>query len=332
MSKEIFPGIFKFDIPLPNNTLGHLNSYLVRTDEECTLIDTGLDLNESFEELNRSLNEIGIQPKDLTNILLTHFHIDHIGLVSRLRKISDAKIIFSAKEAELLRSTSSNLGNYSDNLEEFYRINGAPPEIFTWARMTGLVNLDDNYKLLRKPDISLRDGEKISFGEYDFEVILTPGHSPGHICLYEPEWQFLIAGDHILPGITPNVTQRDEDGHPLTDYLDSLEKVERLEIKKILPGHEEIFTDHRGRIQQLRDHHAERCEEILNTIRENALTAYQTASSVHWDLDYPSWDDFPIFQRLMAMGETLSHLKFLEEQDLVRKIEKGGRVFYSKPS
>jgi glyoxylase-like metal-dependent hydrolase (beta-lactamase superfamily II) len=328
MIKEIFPGIFKLDIPLPNSPLGHLNSYLIKTEEEGTLIDTGLDLDESFEELNRSLNEIGLRPKDLTNILLTHFHIDHIGLVSRLKKISHAKIIFSNKEAELLRSVSSNLEAYSDDLEEFYRINGAPPDILTRTHTAGLMYLDDNYKLLRKPDSSLRDGEKISFGEYDFEVILTPGHSPGHICLYEPEWQFLIAGDHILPAITPNVTQRDEDGHHLTDYLNSLEKVERLEIKKILPGHEEIFMDHRGRIQELRDHHAERCEEILKKIRDKAFTAYQIASSIHWDLDYPTWDDFPIFQRWMAMGETLSHLKFLEERGLVEKIERERIIFY----
>jgi glyoxylase-like metal-dependent hydrolase (beta-lactamase superfamily II) len=212
----------------------------------------------------------------------------------------------------------------------FYEDAGIPTEIVEQMfRATPSHLYSEIYEELCKPSRSLKTGDEISIGEYSFRTVWTPGHSPGHICLYEPERRFLIAGDHILLTITPHVTQWREEGNPLAEYLTSLEKVGKLDVDVVLPGHGELFTDHRKRIRELEDHHKSRAMEILSELQTQRLTAYQIASRIHWDVDFPSWDSFPAFQKFLAVGETLAHLRFLEEQNQVRKVKQGRASLYS---
>ena len=137
-----------------------------------------------------------------------------------------------------------------------------------------------------------------------------------------------MAGDHLLPTITPHVTQWLQESNALAEYLDSLEKVRKLDVDVVLPGHEELFKDHRKRINELREHHGLRAMEILSEIQTQGLTAYQIASRIHWDVEYSSWDRFPLFQKLLAVGETLAHLKFLEEEGQVKKNRRAETALY----
>jgi hypothetical protein len=104
--------------------------------------------------------------------------------------------------------------------------------------------------------------------------------------------------------------------------------VGKLDVDVVLPGHGELFNDHRKRIAELKDHHKSRMTEILSELQTQRLTAYQVASRIHWDVDFPSWNKFPPFQKFLAVGETLAHLKFLEEQNQVRKVKEGNAVLY----
>jgi len=326
--KEIFPNLYKLRIPLPIPSLRHLNSYLVKGKDQCLLIDTGMCNNAAFNELSRQLAEIGFQPQNLTEILVTHFHIDHVGLTSRLRKLSGAKLLISAKESQATRLTTSQ--SQWERWVRFYEDAGIPTEILErMFRATPSHLYSEIYEELGRPSRSLRNGDEISIGEYCFRVVWTPGHSPGHICLYEPERRFLMAGDHILLTITPHVTQWREEGNPLAEYLNSLEKVGKLDVDAVFPGHGELFTDHRKRIRELEDHHRLRAMEILSELQTQRLTAYQIASRIHWDVNFLSWDKFPAFQKFLAVGETLAHLKFLEERNEVGKVEERGALLYS---
>ena len=327
--KEIFPDLYKLRIPLPIPSLRYLNSYLVKAKDQCLLIDTGMCSDVAFNELRRQLAEIGIQPQNLTEILVTHFHIDHVGLISRLRKLSGAKLLVSAKESQATRLVTSK--SHWEHWMHFYEEAGIPTEVLEQMLMATPSHLYlEIYEELCKPSRSLKNGDEISIGEYSFRTVWTPGHSPGHICLYEPERRLLIAGDHILLTITPHVTQWREEGNPLAEYLTSLEKVGKLDVDVVLPGHGELFKDHRKRIKELEDHHKSRAMEMLSELelRTQRLTAYQIASRIHWDVDFPSWDRFPAFQKFLAVGETLAHLKFLEEQNQVRKVKQGKALLY----
>jgi glyoxylase-like metal-dependent hydrolase (beta-lactamase superfamily II) len=326
--RAIFPNVFQLKIPLPNNPLKHLNSYLILAENQRILIDTGMDPTKTFDQLHQKLVEVGIHPQELTDIIITHWHIDHVGLVPLLQKISKARLILHTKEVELSKLISKNSEVFWNNMVYFNQINGVPTKMLAWIRtFLGLRNVEV-YKKLSEPGLALKGGEEFAIGEYCFQVIWTPGHSPGHICLYEPTWRFLIAGDLLLPTITPVINQwRDED-HPLDNYFNSLEKIEKFDLKAILPAHEDVFTNHSERINQLKEHYKERALEILTKLQTQKLTAYQIASRLHWNIHYSSWEEFPAFQKYLAVGETLAHLKFLENQNKVKRDKQQETIFY----
>lgn len=327
--KEVFPDLFQLRVQLPIPALKHLNAYLIRTEDRCALIDTGMGKDEAFNELSRQLFEIGDGLENLTEILITHFHIDHVGLVPRLRGLSEAQLITSVKTAEAVRLVRQTHESHWKNLVDMYKASGVPAKLVAqMLKATPSRLYQAAYDELARPSKVLKDGEKISIGKYSFETVWTPGHSPGHICFYASEQRLLIAGDHLLPTITPHVTQWSKESEALTEYLDSLEKVRTLNVDAILPAHEEIFTNHRKRISELQEHHRFRAMEMLSEIENQELSAYQIASRIHWDIEYASWDRFPIFQKFLAVGETVAHLRFLEKQGQVRKNVHGESMFY----
>ncbi|OYT55744.1 MAG: MBL fold metallo-hydrolase [Candidatus Hecatellales archaeon ex4484_218] len=329
MVKEVFPRIFQLKIPLPKNPMNHLNAYLITGKNRVVLVDTGLNSDESFDGLKKELEKVGFKLKDITDVWLTHFHIDHVGLILRLRKNSNFRLIIHKNEAERSKKVLSNLKEFLSSLKFFLKINGAPKNF--------IKNLDNFYysfvnpsiyREIANPWLALTGGEKLSLDKYCFKVIWTPGHSAGHVCFYEPNFKFLLSGDHLLPTTTPNVSRFTEDTNPLAEYLDSLEKVEKLDVKKVFPAHEDVFTNYRERIQQLKSHHQQRSKEILEKLQEEKLTAYQLASKIQWETDYESWEKFPFFDKYLAFGEILAHLKLLEEKNLVKKIRKNQVFFY----
>ena len=160
----------------------------------------------------------------------------------------------------------------------------------------------------------LDDGDTIHVGDYHFKCIATPGHTMGHICLYEPNKKLLVAGDHILIDITPNIQCWSDTQNPLKHYLASLDKVAGLQVDLILPGHRRLIRNHGARIAELKQHHAHRLTEVLTILEGAPLNAFQVASRMTWDIKADSWDQFPVAQRWFATGEAISHLRYLEEE------------------
>ena len=177
----------------------------------------------------------------------------------------------------------------------------------------------------------VREGQLLEIGPYRLRCIITPGHTPGHVCLYEPEHKFFISGDHILGDISPNITAWPEMEDALGSYLDNLEKVEKMDITLILPGHRSLIYHHRQRIAELRKHHEARLQEVRDILKQGAMSAYQVASFMSWDLDYESWEDFPMFQRWFATGEAVAHLEHLLHLKQVQ-VNKGEVLLFSYPS
>ncbi len=283
----------------------------------------------AFDELRRQLAEIGVKPRNLTDILVTHLHVDHAGLVSRLKKLSGAQLQVSAEEARAARLASTTQESRLKNFIKFYSEAGVPWELVEhMLKTTPIRQYQEIYKELGRPSQSLEEGDGISVGDYILKTIWTPGHSSGHICLYEPNRKLLVAGDHLLPTITPHITLWGREGNPLADYLDSLEKVRKLNVDLVLPGHQEPFTNHHQRIVELEENLGSRTMRVLSELEREELTAYQVASKAHWNVDYPSWNKFPLFQKFLAVGETLSHIRFLEEESRVRKTKRAEKIFY----
>ncbi len=320
MCEEIFPNLFRVKIPLPESPLKYLNSYVIRDAERNLIIDTGLNRTECFDAMQRGLKKIGIDLAK-TDFFITHLHADHFGLVGRLATES-SDVFFSRPEKELIESWEG-----FDEMINYAGQNGFPKDELRAAldKHPGAKYGSDWIPELKV----LEDGDAIHVGDYHFQCVATPGHTMGHTCLYEPDKKILVAGDHILIDITPNIQCWSDGQNPLKYYLASLDKVYHLPVALTLPGHRRLIKDHRLRIDELKQHHADRLDEVLILLENGPLNAFLVASRMTWDISYESWDQFPVAQRWFATGEAISHLRYLEEEGKLTRYSENGMTLYA---
>jgi glyoxylase-like metal-dependent hydrolase (beta-lactamase superfamily II) len=311
MIEEVFPNLFRVEVPLPGNPLRAINSYVVKAERRSLIIDTGMNRDECMSAVHSALKELNVNLGE-TDFFITHLHSDHLGLVSKLA--TDTSIVyFNRKDAEFLRCA----GEHPSGLIRFARMNGFPENELLEA-----LEKHPGYRYSARGPIEftiLKEGDTINVGDYLFECVETPGHTGGHMCLYEPDRKIFVAGDHILEDITPNISLWSDKGNPLEEYLASLDKVYNFDVGVVLPGHRRIFRDFRKRVRELKKHHQKRADEVVNILKKGRKNAYQIAAEMEWDMDYGSWELFPATQKWFAVGEAISHLRYLEEKGVIRK-------------
>ena len=319
MMEEILPDLYKIDIPLPRSPLRAVNSYLIKAHGRFLIIDTGMNREECRREMLSSLKKLDVDLKK-TDFFITHMHTDHLGLVADLAS-EESVVYFNRPEASAL-----DFRKHWQETSAFFRLNAFPENELKKA-FEGHPGY--KYNMMKQVDFHiLEEGDTVEAGDYRFRCIETPGHSPGHICLYEANKKLLVSGDHILLDITPNISLWSWERNALKEYLASLDKVCTLELNLVLPGHGHVFNDLRTRVLELKQHHKNRTNEILSILGGGAKNAYQISSLMTWDVEYSSWELFPSFQKWFAVGETLSHLKYLEEDGLVQSKMQGNEIVF----
>ena len=328
---EIVPGIHQIRLPVPG--LGDLlavNAYLVQAGDGGLLIDTGWNTNQTYSALERQLAEIGVGLSDIKLIVITHFHPDHYGLADRLVKQSGARVALHRVEKAFIDARYLNMDRLLDQTAGLLRLHGVPESELPRLQKASLGVRQ--YVSPIVPDVTLEGGECIPFGDFVFEVVWTPGHSPGHICLYERQRKLLISGDHVLPLTFSNVGLHPQSGDdPLGHYLGSLGVVEALEVDLVLPAHEHVFSGLRERISEIRQHHESRRAAISQMLEEGPKSAYEVSQRIPWIVNgvTMSFADLPALDKRLAVMSTLAHLEPMCASGQAEKTGGNGAQLYS---
>ena len=263
-------------------------------------------------------------------MVLTHSHPDHTGNLDRIWREGMPVLanLHSFQEVKNLMEMEGNVygplllasGHFRAAARHDLRRGGA-----AFARVGGAsaaFHLSDH-------DVIWPTATASSLGEFEFEVIETPGHDPWHICLYEAAHKILLSGDHVLERITPSVSSWFSAYNALAEFLDSLEKVRGYDVDLVLPAHGKPFTGMGERVDFLIEHHRKRLEEIYELVAGGHDDIVQISQHATWR--YPDWKSWPLDQKYFSMGETLAHLIYLVREGRILQGICGHEYYFRMP-
>ncbi len=327
---EILPGIHQFKAPLEGLELDHINIYVLEGPKGNIIIDTGWNAPGVWEGLLADFKSAGLKLEDISDVVVTHIHTDHYGLASRFKEVSGARLIWHAREQDLILKWFGNSDAKVRDALEFMGKHGLTGEPEKSERIvhsylgyvSGMISAD----------WEISDGEVISNGAFDLRSMWTPGHSSGHICLYDARKKLLFSGDHVLPHITPHIGAYPQNSpNPLGDFVSSLRRVRDIPVELVLPAHGEPFRHLAQRVDELLHHHEERGAEILSVMKDGSQkTAFDIATVVIWLKDFGGrpFSELGHMDQRLALAETISHLELLNSEGQVCRIQDNGHIKY----
>ena len=315
--EQVRPGLWSVPVPIPINPLRYVLVYALElSGGGVGLVDAGWDTEEAWDALTDGLAVFGAAPGDVRAVVVTHVHPDHYGLADRVRRCSGAWVGLHPADAALLHGGDAHAERLVSALHDLLVVSGAPAQTLPDA---GEASAQARaFSSMAQPDVLLHDAQMLDLPGWDLRTVWTPGHSPGHLCLYSDDRRLLLSGDHVLPRITPNISFHSQEvPNPLGDYLDSLARMRSLAPDEVLPGHEYRFSDLASRVAEIERHHAARLAELEGTLgRRPGSTAWQITATLEWSR---RWEELTPFLRRAAGAETLTHLALLERLGRVRR-------------
>lgn len=327
---ELAPGLWRLNLPIARHTLGGITPYLVRDGDGFTLIDCGMDLPECRDALETQLESLGVPFTAIYRVIATHGHVDHAGLAPRIRALGGAEVWLHRADLPMVSPEGVSAEQDRGVLERWLERYGFS-RVDAVAAGQSVVDGSGDTTVV-ETDRVLDGGETLAIGIYRFEVIWTPGHTPGHVCLYERSLGVVICGDHIFANAAPNV--RLMPNSPLTlmsDYLDSLRRIGALGAPHGLPGHGATFEDVAARVEQVVQHQLGRQQQVLTLLGPEPSTAHDLAVQV-WSGDRPGrgWARFHGRLRRNAALLLAAHLELMVLDGRVRRHD-DGVVAFSRP-
>jgi glyoxylase-like metal-dependent hydrolase (beta-lactamase superfamily II) len=311
-------GIQRLAIPTPF-AVGRVNVYLLE-DEPLTLVDAGPNSGTSFDELQRGIGGLGHSLEAIELVILTHQHIDHLGLVSLVAAHSGAEVAAIDAAVPFVENYPIEAQADDDFARDIMFRNGIPADV-----VTALQSVSQAFRAWgAKAHVTraLRDGEELQFRDRTLHVHHRPGHSPTDTVFHDRERRILVAGDHLLKHISSNpLITRPLDGsgrrpQALVTYLDSLRKTREMDVDLVLPGHGDPITDHRRLIDERFVLHRRRADKIRGLIEERPRSAYEIARAL--------WGNIAVTQAYLTLSEVLGHLDLLLNAGRVREVERDG--------
>jgi glyoxylase-like metal-dependent hydrolase (beta-lactamase superfamily II) len=322
LEQAALAGIHRFAIPTPF-AVGRVNCYLIE-DEPLTLVDTGPNSGKALDELTARLAERGHSTADLELIVVTHQHIDHLGLVEILVEHSGAEVAALGAAAKRLAAFEEDAELDDQFAVEVMLRNGIPEDVTVALRsVSRSFRSWGSHVTVTRP---LEDGGALALGERRLGVFHRPGHSPSDTIFWDDERQILIAADHLLPHISSNpLITRPLDGssrrtQALATYIESLRKTREMPAEIVLPGHGEPITDHAQLIDSRLAGHDRRKEKIHRLIAERPRNAYELAQAL--------WGNVAVTQAFLTLSEVIGHADLLVNEGRVLEVLDGAVIRY----
>jgi glyoxylase-like metal-dependent hydrolase (beta-lactamase superfamily II) len=340
---EVAPNVLRMQLPIRMPGLGHVNMYALLDKNGATVIDPGLPGPFTWRAIQDRLRQADLKTKDVHTVLITHSHPDHFGGARRFVKEHGAKVIahrtfrfglaksivekqpeISLNDLEAQQSVASDIAESGDDLAAPHsHSHGAQPpsDMGWWGGPTPWGGQQPRPPLGRRlmfkvmhalngsmavPDVThpVEQGDCLQLAGREMFVVHTPGHTPDHFCLHDPEAGIFFAGDHVLPTITPHISGISTAEDPLLSFFDSLDRVGEISaINRVLPAHGHPFNDLRERTDAIKRHHYERLERIREISQGYGRPASVKEFSQHL-FRRRSWGS-------MAESETYAHLEHL---------------------
>ncbi|MDQ1002185.1 glyoxylase-like metal-dependent hydrolase (beta-lactamase superfamily II) [Neobacillus niacini] len=322
-SMKVDEGIYQITLPTPY-PVGPVNLYLIEG-EILTLLDVGPKTEEAWEGLVNGVEEIGYTLDDIKQILITHYHPDHTGILQRVKRETGARALGHPLLGRYLRFNEEFINFRAGFFHQLYKENGVPEEFFD------LVELNEaNRRRFSEPseiDIVLKNTQTVP-GLKDWQVIYTPGHSQDHLSIYRKNDGVFIGGDHIIENTSTSISieppwdETSKRPQPLIQYRAALEVCANLEITKIYSGHGNPIDNHKEIITKKLESHWQKAMEIFGLIEVDKKTAFDLTK-----LLYPKK-----YQKLLnlTLAQTIGHLDLLLLVQQVNVQKKDGVFYYSK--
>ena len=316
-------GIHRLQIPTPF-AVGRVNCYLIK-DDPLTLIDTGPNSGKSLDELEHQLADLGHAIADLDLVVLTHQHIDHLGLVEIIADRSGADVAAIDVVVPFVENFGKDIEADDRFAASLMLRHGIPEDV-----VVALRSVSRSFRAWgAKANVTrpLHDSEELGFRDHTLQVQHRPGHSPSDTVFWDAARKILICADHLIAHISSNpLISRPLDGseerpHALMIYMDSLRRTRELPAEILLPGHGDPITDHRTLIDERFALHRRRAEKIYGLIAERPRSAYEIAQEL--------WGNVAVTQAFLTLSEVLGHLDLLAADGRVREEADGELIRFA---
>jgi glyoxylase-like metal-dependent hydrolase (beta-lactamase superfamily II) len=316
-------GIHRIPVPTPF-AVGRVNVYLIE-DDPLTLVDAGPNSGTSFDGLTTGLAAVGHSLEDIELVILTHQHIDHLGLVSLVAQRSGADVAAIDVAVPFVENFQEEARKDDDFARGVMLRNGIPEDV-----VSALSAVSEAFRAWgARADVTrvLHDGDELRLRDRTLAVHHRPGHSPSDTVFHDRERRMLIAADHLLPHISSNpLISRPPDGsserpQALVTYMRSLEATRAMDVDLVLPGHGDPITDHRTLIDQRFELHRRRANKMHALLAERPRSAYDIAQAM--------WGNIAVTQAYLTLSEVLGHLDLLANEDRVQEQERDGVAIFS---
>jgi glyoxylase-like metal-dependent hydrolase (beta-lactamase superfamily II) len=322
LEQAALAGIHCLQIPTPF-AVGRVNCYLLE-DEPLTLIDTGPNSGKALDELQSQLGERGHSIDDLDLVIVTHQHIDHLGLVEIVVEHSGAEVAALGIAAERLANFSEDAEAEDGFAVELMLRNGIPAEVaFALQSVSRSFRGWGSRAEVTRP---LEDGQSLPFRDRVLQALHRPGHSPSDTVFWDEDRKILIAADHLIAHISSNpLISRPLDGsdrrtQALVTYIESMKKTREMPAEIVLSGHGEPIVDHVALIDERIAKHERRKEKIYKLIAEQPRTGYEIAQAI--------WGNVAVTQAFLTLSEVIGHTDLLVNEGRVREVDDGEVVRY----